>query len=120
MRERFPGDCERGLLNGPPEERAAYFRSVSDVPCPALEPESHACGFYELRPVACRAAGPPVSFARHPLPHCGLCYDGATEAEIEAARVDIDPESYEVSLLAEVGLNQTLIAFAIARAGEPK
>jgi Fe-S-cluster containining protein len=110
----FPGNPAEGVLRGSREEREAFFEKYAGAPCPALHPDSEACEVYEFRPVACRAAGPPVSFAGNPLPHCELCFAGATDEEVEAARVDVDPESYEMSLLLEAGLEQSVIAFALA------
>ncbi len=111
----FPGDPDTGILRGAREERERFFARHAGVPCPALHPETRVCEIYEHRPVACRAAGPPVSFGGHPLPHCELCFIGADEAEVEASRVDVDPESYEISLLLDTGLQQTLIGYALLR-----
>jgi Fe-S-cluster containining protein len=111
----FPGNAAEGVLRGSREEREGFFEAYAETPCPALDPESEACEIYEFQPVACRAAGPPISFAGNSLPHCKLCFVGAADDEVEAARVDVDPESFEMSLLLELGLEQSVIAFALAQ-----
>jgi Fe-S-cluster containining protein len=111
----FPGDPAEGVLRGSRAELEAFFEQHAAAPCPALHPESQVCEIYEFRPVACRSAGPPVSFSGHSLPHCELCFVGASGEEVEAARVDVDPGSFEMSLLLEAGLEQSVIAYSLAR-----
>ena len=114
FRADFPGDIETGILGKDRQARHAFFDRLEEVPCPALSPESGACEIHEWRPVACRVAGPPIRCGGEAIPHCRLCFVGAAEAEVEAARVEVDPESYELSLLVELGLEQTLIAFPLS------
>ncbi len=114
----FPGDAVAGRLADDDDAEAAFVERFADVPCPALNPETKVCEVYEHRPVACRSFGPPVKFGDDPLPPCGLCFVGSTEAEIEEARVNVDPGCRETLLLVEHGLDQTLIAYALAYAGD--
>lgn len=68
-------------------------------PCPALNPGTGACDLYDFRPVTCRTFGPPVRIGDDDLPPCRLCFTTASPAEIEAARVTIDPEADEHAML---------------------
>jgi Fe-S-cluster containining protein len=113
----FPGDPGTGILGKDQESWDAFTQRFVDVQCPALAPDTGRCEIYEYRPVACRIAGPPLRLGKDTLPHCHLCFTEATVGEIEAARVDFDPENYEISLLAEHGLEQTLIAHALVSGG---
>jgi Fe-S-cluster containining protein len=83
-------------------------------PCPALDPETGACDLYAARPVTCRIFGPPVQFAGEALAVCELCFDGATDDEIAACEVDVDPDNLEGALLAGMERGDTIVAFALA------
>lgn len=80
----------------------ASVESDEDEPCPALDPETGACELYAARPITCRTFGPAV---REPgglaLAVCELCYQGATDEEIAACAVEIDPH-WETELLQEL------------------
>lgn len=83
--------------------------------CPALDPSSGMCDLYAARPITCRAFGPPVRFKDEALAVCELCFHGASDAEIAACEVEIDPENLESALLAEFeDPSETIIAFALA------
>jgi len=65
-----------------------------DEPCPALDPATGLCDVY--------AARPPVRCGDQAVGVCELCYEGASEAEIAACEVEIDPEGLEEELVAEL------------------
>jgi len=73
-----------------------------DEPCPALDPDTGACDLYAARPLTCRTFGPAV---REPggdsVAVCELCFRGASDEEIAACAVEIDP-SLETELLQEL------------------
>jgi Fe-S-cluster containining protein len=92
-----------------PERAARVLRRArtldetdEDEPCPALDPETGACDLYAARPITCRMFGPAV---REPggqsLAVCELCFRGATDEEIAAGAVEIDP-TLESDLLQEL------------------
>lgn len=118
----FPGDAATGVLPDDDAAQEQFFDSAADEPCPALDPETGACDLYAARPITCRTFGPAWRVAGEPLNHCELCYAGASPEQIEACRVDLDPDGVEALLLDELetatGLRgQTIVAFALARAG---
>lgn len=117
MRPDFPGDQQTGLLSEDEDAEAAFSARHEQLPCPALDPASGQCELYEWRPISCRTFGPPVLIGHEKLPPCRLCFTGASPAEIDAARVSIDPEGLEDRLLeryAERGVaGETLVAFAL-------
>lgn len=86
-----------------------------EMPCPALEVDTGRCELYEHRPLTCRTFGPPTRFGPERLDPCDLCFVGASAEEIEAARVEPDPEDLEGRILATLPEPevQTLIAFAL-------
>jgi Fe-S-cluster containining protein len=82
--------------------RAARIRSSArswgggdDDPCPVLDPDTGTCDLYGSRPLTCRTFGPPVRCVSGGLAICELCFDGATEDEIGACVVDLDPAILE-------------------------
>ncbi len=97
-----PLDAERlreGLagLESRDAERAARIRDrarawveADEEPCPALDPDSGTCDLYAARPLTCRTFGPPVRCASGGLAICQLCFDGASEEEIERCVVELD------------------------------
>ncbi len=89
--------------------------AAEDEPCPALDPEQGTCDLYAWRPITCRTFGPPVRFGGTALAVCELCYRGATDQQIAACEVEIDPDNLEDRLLAELGVTgETIVAFALA------
>ena len=88
-----------------------------DIPCPVLETETGRCELYEHRPLTCRTFGPPTRFGEESIPPCDLSFEGASEAEIEAARVEPDPDDLEGKILARLPERdrETLIAFALGK-----
>ncbi len=103
----YPGDTPARVLA---EETAA-----ENDPCPALDPETKTCDLYAWRPITCRTFGPPVRLVGEALAVCELCYEGATEDEIAACEVEVDPDNLEGRLLEELPASgDTIVAFALA------
>jgi len=103
----YPGDTLARVLD---EDEAGENEA-----CPALDPGSGMCDLYAARPITCRRFGPPVRFKDEALAVCELCFHGASDAEIAACEVEIDPENLESALLAEFeDPSETIIAFALA------
>ncbi len=104
----YPGDTAARVL--------AEESPAEDEPCPALDPETLTCDLYAARPITCRAFGPPVRFGDESLAICELCFHGATDAEIAACEVAIDPGNLEGELLREFPPRDTIVAFALVEA----
>lgn len=117
----FPGDSRRGVLDGGDEEaEEGYLDRHADLPCPALDPRDGTCELYAHRPLTCRSYGPPLTLGGGTLAPCRLCFLDAEPEEVEACRIDPDPEGLEDTVLdavereAEEPLGgATLIAFAL-------
>lgn len=75
--------------------RAAAWAGGDDEACPALDPDARTCDLYSVRPLTCRTFGPPVRCASGDLAICELCFDGATQEEIEACVVELDVETLD-------------------------
>ena len=110
----FPGDPTTGLLD---ESEAAEDRFASfadDEPCPALAPDTGTCDLYSARPITCRTFGPPVRCGSEAVGVCELCFHGASDAEIAACEVEVDPDGLESTLLEEFeNRGKTIVAFAL-------
>jgi Fe-S-cluster containining protein len=111
----FPGDSQTGLLDGDAEDRFADF--ANDEPCPALDPTTGTCELYASRPITCRAFGPPVR-SENGLGVCELCFHGATNEQIAACEMRVDPDDLEPGLLKELEdasgqKGETIVAFAL-------
>jgi Fe-S-cluster containining protein len=108
----FPGDPATGILdeNDEAEERFAAF--ADEEPCPALDPDSLTCDLYDARPITCRIFGPAVRNGGDVLGVCELNYVGATDEQIAACQVEVDPEGLEDELL-KGDRRQTIVAFAL-------
>lgn len=86
-----------------------------DDPCPVLNPIHGTCDLYPARPLICRTFGPPVRFADGSVAVCELCFVGASDAEIAACEVTVDPNGVEGELLARLGNPpETSVAAALA------
>ncbi len=118
----FPGDPVTGLLDESESEEASkrWDDFANDVPCPALHPETGTCEMYEYRPVLCRTFGPPVKSDENEedLIVCDLCFNGASDEEVEACQMHPDPENLEEQLLKELedstgARGETIIAWAL-------
>ena len=81
LERRYPGETVARVLA---EEGAA-----DQEPCPALDPDTGACDLYSARPIACRTFGPPIRFAEEDVGVCELCFQGASDEQIEACAVEI-------------------------------
>ena len=112
MRE-FPGNMFTGILDDDEgsEERFAAF--ADEEPCPALDPEQQTCDLYDARPITCRIFGPAVHSGGDVLGVCELNYVGATDEQIAACQVEVDPHGLEDELL-QGDVRQTIVAFALA------
>jgi len=53
------------------------------------------CDLYDARPMTCRTFGPPVRSAA--ARSCELCFHGATDEQIAACEMVVDPENVESS-----------------------
>jgi Fe-S-cluster containining protein len=119
LADGFPGDPITGLLDPSEEAEARFEDFANDEPCPALDPTTGLCDLYQSRPVTCRVFGPPVR-SEQGLGVCELCYHGATEEQIAACEMPVDPDGLEARLLADFEQSsgttgRTLVAFALAR-----
>lgn len=112
----FPGNPSTGVLDQDAEQRFAEF--ANHEPCAALDPVTGTCDLYASRPITCRAFGPPVR-SEGGLGVCELCFHGATEKEIAACEMEVDPDDRESALLRELERadgrrGETIVAFALA------
>jgi Fe-S-cluster containining protein len=94
--------------------------SMDELVCPALDPLTGACDVYAARPITCRSFGPATRIGENRLAACELCYDSATDEEMEACAVEVDPEGVELKLveaLEAAGLKgTTIVAYALISA----
>jgi Fe-S-cluster containining protein len=115
LRPDFPGDPESGIL-ADDDSADPYFERHASLPCPALDPATGCCELYSWRPLSCRTFGPPVRIGEADLPPCDLCFQGASPEEIEACRVEPDPEGIEERLIDRFDAeHETLIALVLSR-----
>ena len=112
----FPGNPATGIL----DEGAATARFdefANDEPCPVLDPATGACDLYAARPMTCRVFGPPVR-SEDGLGVCELCYHGASDEQIAACEMEVDPDGVEAALVEELERitgrrGRTIVAFAV-------
>jgi Fe-S-cluster containining protein len=115
----FPGNPETGILCDDEDAERRFEGFANDELCPALDPATGTCDLYASRPITCRAFGPPVR-SEDGLGVCELCFQGATEQDIAACEMELDPDDLESALLkgfekaGNPGGN-TIIAFALAK-----
>jgi Fe-S-cluster containining protein len=110
----FPGDPTTGILadDDPADE---YFERHAPLPCPVLDPQTGRCELYAHRPLSCRTFGPPVRIGATDLPPCDLCFQGAGPGEVDACRLEPDPDGVEDRLVRRFNAEEeTLIAFVLA------
>jgi Fe-S-cluster containining protein len=111
----FPGDAATGILGRSEEDQERFEEFANDAPCPALDPESGACGVYAGRPMTCRVFGPPVRNEGGGIGHCELCFQGAPTAEVLACEMQV-PHELESDLLAGMeDEHETVVAYALLR-----
>lgn len=113
----FPGDPGTGILGEEAGARERFETFANDEPCPALDPATGTCDLYASRPMTCRVFGPPVR-SEDGLGICELCYQGATNEEIEACEMVPDPDDLESALVQELersngARGETIVAFAL-------
>jgi Fe-S-cluster containining protein len=99
--------------------RLAVALPSEDEPCPVLDPETGLCELYAARPITCRTFGPPVRCGSDAVGVCELCFQGASESEVAACEVEVDPDGLESALLQELetaigASGETLVAVALA------
>jgi len=114
----FPGDPATGVLEEGDEAEESFAAFADEEPCPALDPEAGTCDLYAARPMTCRIFGPPVRSGDEAVGVCELCFHGATDEQIAACEVEVDPDGLESTLLREVegaaGVRgDTIVAFAL-------
>jgi Fe-S-cluster containining protein len=117
LAREFPGNPETGILDEGEAADALFGEFANDEPCPVLDPLTGACDLYQARPMTCRVFGPPVQ-SEGGLGVCELCYHGASEEEIAACEMTVDPEDMEPALLEELERTsgrrgRTIVAFAV-------
>ena len=120
----YPGNTRTGILARDAESQARFEHFGNDEPCPALDPDTGLCDLYAARPITCRSFGPPVR-TEGGLGVCELCFQGASDSEIAACEMDVDPENLESELLREIGSNpngadQTTVTFALVTTERPR
>lgn len=99
----FPGDPATGILADGDEAEARFEEFANDEPCAALDPNTGLCDLYAARPTTCRVFGPPVKFGEEgALGVCELCFHGASDDEIAACEMKVDPDGLEEKLLADL------------------
>ncbi len=104
----FPGDPVTGILGTSESAEIRFAGFANDDPCPALDPDSGACELYSSRPITCRVFGPAVRRDDDSISACELCYDGATDEEIDACAVEL-PDGVEDAADGP----QTIVAYAL-------
>jgi Fe-S-cluster containining protein len=120
----FPGDSTTGIMGETEAEQERFEAFANDAACPALDPATGRCDVYASRPMTCRVFGPPVRMDDPAadavaLGHCELCFQGASQAEVEACEMAV-PHELEAMLLDEVAdQRETVVAFALVRWADP-
>lgn len=95
-------------------DRARAHQGRDDEPCPVLDPDALTCDLYAARPITCRVFGPPVRCGDEAVGVCELCFHGATDEQIAACEVEIDPDGIEARLLSGLEQEETTVALALA------
>ncbi len=117
LKDEFPGDAQTGILEESEEAAVRFEHFANDEPCPILDPAIGGCDLYSSRPMTCRVFGPPVR-SEEGLGVCELCYHGATEEEIAACEMPVDPDGLEEELVDDLRkcghVGKTIVAFAIS------
>ena len=123
VRRRAQASVERLRLESPADPVGHALdcdEAAEDESCPALDPATGTCDLYSARPVTCRTFGPAVRFGAESVAVCELCYQGASDAEIAACEVAVDPENLEAELLRHLErtgrTGDTVVAFALVPA----
>lgn len=116
----FPGDPATGVLAEDEAARERFPDWADEEPCPVLDSETGLCDLYAARPITCRAFGPPSNCGPDGVGVCELCFQGASDAEIAACAVELDPDGMESALLEDLERatgerGETLVAFALVK-----
>jgi Fe-S-cluster containining protein len=110
----YPGDPVTGKLF----DEDALPDAMDELPCPALDPATGRCDLYSSRPITCRIFGPVTRVENGAFAACELCYSGASEEEMAACAIEVDPEGLEGEVLAaldrEGASGATIVAYALA------
>lgn len=109
----FPGDLTTGILDEDEDAEERFAALPDEGYCPALDPVALTCDLYDARPITCRIFGPAVRSGGDVLGVCELNYHGATDQQIAACQVQVDPDGLEDDLL-QGDRQQTIVAFALA------
>lgn len=103
LASQFPGNAATGILSEGEDAEARFEEFANEEPCAALDPATGLCDLYAARPTTCRVFGPPVrSGEEGALGVCELCFHGASEAEIAACEMTVDPDGLEERLVTEL------------------
>jgi Fe-S-cluster containining protein len=119
LEREFPGDTETGLLEENEEKIDRFTEKSAGLACPALDPTTGLCDLYLHRPISCRTFGLPILHGDEKLAPCCLCFHGSSVEEIEASRVEPDPDGLENAILSELldvdadGDRETIVAYAL-------
>jgi Fe-S-cluster containining protein len=113
----FPGNVKTGVLDEGPAAEERFEEFANDEVCPVLDPETGLCDLYDARPMTCRAFGPPVR-TDGGLGVCELCFHGASDEQIAACEMVVDPDDVESKLLGKLERTRgprgrTMVAFYV-------
>lgn len=109
----FPGSRETGVLDAGLEAEADFEDFANNETCPVLDPASGTCTLYAHRPMTCRTFGPPVRTDDGSLGVCELCFEGASEQEVDAAEMHLPASDVETHLSELTGRRgETIVTFA--------
>ena len=113
----FPGNVKTGVLEEGPEAEERFAEFANDEVCPVLDPETGLCDLYDARPMTCRTFGPPVR-TEGGLGVCELCFHGASDEQIAACEMVVDPDDLESNLLGKLERargprGRTIVAFCV-------
>jgi Fe-S-cluster containining protein len=117
LAEEFPGNAKTGVLGEGPEAEKRFAEFANDEVCPVLDPETGLCDLYDARPMTCRTFGPPVR-TEGGLGVCELCFHGASDEQIAACEMVVDPDDLESKLLRELertkgARGRTIVGFCV-------
>ena len=108
----FPGNPATGHLATDEASQERFEDFANHEPCPVLDPATGTCDLYAHRPMTCRVFGPPVR-SDGGLGICELCFQNASQTEIEAAEMHLPDPALEASLTEPLGNWTTIIPFAL-------
>lgn len=112
----FPGDTSSGVLFEDDASLKAFEDFGDDAVCPVLNPATGTCTLYSARPMTCRTFGPPVRTDDGGLGTCELCFQGATEQQVQHAQLVLPPSALEDELESRMPVHgSTIIAFAFVQ-----